>query len=99
MAKELYMDAISIRYVTLPELSVEGFQANVTLVVFIAVVCRLVGCVGALRSLPARTGVGLKRTESTISTAATRVVNLRIYHLFIFLLLVDKGNEVDTTRS
>ena len=53
------MDAIWIRYLTLPELSVEGFQANVTLVGVMAVVCRLVGVVGALRSLAAKTGEGL----------------------------------------
>jgi len=48
MAEELYMDSIWIRYVTLPELSVEGFHANVTVVWATAVVCRLAGVVGAL---------------------------------------------------
>ena len=48
MAQELYMDDISIRYVTLPELSVEGFHANVAVVWATAVVCRLVGVVGAV---------------------------------------------------
>ena len=42
------MDDISIRYVTLPELSVEGFHANVAVVWATAVVCRLVGVVGAV---------------------------------------------------
>ena len=48
MAQELYMDDISIRYVTMPELSVEGFHANVAVVWAMAVVCRLVGVVGAV---------------------------------------------------
>ena len=48
MAEELYMDDISIRYVTLPELSVEGFQANVAVVWATAVAWRLVGVVGAV---------------------------------------------------
>ena len=48
MAQELYMDDISIRYVTLPELSMEGFHANVAVVWATAVVCRLVGVVGAV---------------------------------------------------
>jgi hypothetical protein len=84
MARELYMDDISIRYLTLPELSVEGFQAKVTLVWVMAVVCRSVGAVGALRSLPARAGDGLRSNESTISIVATRVANVRKYSLFIF---------------
>jgi hypothetical protein len=47
MAKELlYMDDIWMRYLTLPELSVEGFQAKVTLAWVMAIVCRLVGVVG-----------------------------------------------------
>ena len=37
------MDDISTRYVTLPELSVEGFQANVAVVWATAVACRSVG--------------------------------------------------------
>ena len=98
MAKELYMDAIWIRYLTLPELSVEGFQANVTLVGVMAVVCRLVGVVGALRSLAARTGEGLRSNASTIITAATCVVNFRIYRLFIFLLIIKKASQRDTIR-
>jgi hypothetical protein len=85
MAKELlYMDDIWIRYLTLPELSVEGFQANVTLVVLMAVARRLVGVVGALRSFAARTGDGLRSNASTISTATARAVDVRIYRLFIF---------------
>jgi hypothetical protein len=85
MAKELlYMDDIWIRYLTLPELSVEGFQANVTLVWVIAVVCRLVGVVGGVLSLAARTGDGLRSNTSTVSTAAARAVNIGMYHLFIF---------------
>jgi hypothetical protein len=99
MAKELlYMDDIWIRYLTLPELSVEGFQANVTLVWVIAVVCRLVGCVGALRSLAARTGDGLRSNESMLSTTATCVVNFKMYRLFIFLLLIKKASQSDTIR-
>ena len=48
MAQELYMDDISILYVTLPELSVEGFHANVAVVWATAVAWRLVGVVGAV---------------------------------------------------
>jgi hypothetical protein len=75
------------RYVKLLELSVEGFQANVTLVAVMSVVCRLVGCVGGVRSFAARTGAGLRNNESTINTAAIRVVNVRKYSLFIFCSL------------
>ena len=92
MARELwYMDDIWIRYVTLPELSVEGFQANVALVRVIAVVCRLVGVVGALRSfagcVAARAGDGLSSRESTIKASSVRTVPLKRYHLFMFFLL------------
>ena len=48
MAIELYMDTISTRYVMLPELSVEGFHANVAVVWAMAVAWRLVGVVGAV---------------------------------------------------
>jgi hypothetical protein len=47
MAKERG-EVIWSRYVTLPELSVEGFQAIVAVVWVMAVVCRLVGVVGAV---------------------------------------------------
>ena len=87
MAKELYMDTISIRYVTLPELSVEGFQANVTLVGVMAVVCRLVGVVGALRSLAARAGAGLRSNSSTTRiAAATRAVRQKGTFLIMLCL-------------
>ena len=60
-----------IRYVKLPELSVEGFQANVTLVAVMAVVCRLVGCVGGVRSRAAKAGVVPKSDTSTTRITAT----------------------------
>jgi hypothetical protein len=65
-------------------LSVEGFHAKVTLVAVMAVVCRLVGVVGALRSFAARAGDGLRSNASTINTTAARAVHVGIYRLFMF---------------
>ena len=59
------------RYVTLPELSVEGFQVSVTLFAVVAVTCRLVGVVGGVRSGAARAGVVPKSDTSTTRIAAT----------------------------
>lgn len=92
------MDTIWIRYLTLPELSVEGFHANVAVVWVMAVVCRLVGVVGALLSLAARAGDGLRSSASTISTATARAVNIRIYGLFIVLLLMGEAGEIQSAR-
>jgi hypothetical protein len=84
-------DTIWTRYETLPELSVEGFQAKVTLVGVMAVVCRLVGCVGALRSLPAWTGAGPRSNEIASTAAAATGINLSLDRLFIFCSLRETG--------
>jgi hypothetical protein len=77
--------------VTLPELSVEGFHANVTVVWVMAVVCRLVGVVGALRSLPAKAGEVPKTDTSTTRTNAT--VAARQKGMFLIMLYLQSPHK------
>ena len=78
MAKELlYMDDIWIRYLTLPELSVEGFHFNETVFDVIAVTTRLVGVVGADLSAFAAADAILPLKSSAVSKAAAAVAMIR----------------------
>ena len=81
-------------YVTLPELSVEGFQANVTLVAVLAVVCRLVGAVGGVRSGAAKAGEVLKSITSTTRIVATTLA-VRQKRMCLFMLCLLTDNKVD----
>jgi hypothetical protein len=84
------------RYVKLPELSVEGFQANVTLVAVLAVVCRLVGCVGGVWSLAAKAGVVPKSDTSVTTTSATLTARQR--GTFLIMLYLQSSHKKEALQ-
>jgi hypothetical protein len=73
-------------YVTLPELSVEGFHARETLYGVMPVTRRLVGVVGGCRSRAAATGA-TGRINTNTSRMATTAGSLKRSRVFIRLLL------------
>ena len=80
------------RYEKFPELSVEGFHANVTLFSVVAVTRRFVGVVGGVRSFAARTGDGLRsNASSTRIAAATRAV--RQYGTVLIMLYLQSPHR------
>ena len=84
-------DTLWTRYETLPELSVEGFQARDTVVCVLAVTRKFVGVVGAVRSRAAKAGEVLKSITSTTKIVATTLaVRQKGIFLFILCLLTDQ---------
>ena len=93
------MDTIWIRYRTLPELSVDGFHANVTVVWVVAVARRFVGVVGALRSFAARTGAGLRSNASTTRIAAATLAMRQNGLFLIMLCLLSQIRTLESPRG
>ena len=86
------------RYEKFPELSVEGFHANVTLFSVVAVTCRFVGVVGGVRSRAAKAGEVPKSDTSTARIAAATLA-VRQKGTFLIMLYLQSPLRSFTTAA
>jgi hypothetical protein len=86
--------AQQIVYMTVPELSVDGFHVSDTLYGVVPVTRRLVGVVGGLRSLAASTGDAAKTVPRIRATIAQSLAISRIFILICSFSL----QESDSSR-